>query len=396
MKLAFAFEYLLKGHGRKDVVQVPATLAALLDRDWCFICRPSDQQGEIAGRGASLFTGRRYGAENQRRLSEDNASAVTFTTTFAILAGWKASAISDFYGTMFICGRTALSAAAYRIGRSIRGMRGFVYVKADLSYNGRKVLEGAVTSSLIGRLKLTLFSSNVDLVSVETEDGKQWLESLYPRLRGRVVVVRSCPAVRPSSGESSVHRSKRLIAVSRLGAPEKGVDILLAAARRFLKRAPDWKVTLVGSDSARLRALLREYEDLVAKGAIEYIGFVGDGAKLAKILQSAAIYVQASRWESESGSFALIEAIREGCIPLCTRVFPVDDLLGKYSAALSVPPDDVDALVAGLWELASRPEIWPEVRDYLQARTKEWNWQSQLRPVALAYTQKMRSSARSG
>lgn len=362
MKLAFAFEYLLKGHGRKDVVQVPETLASLLDRDWCFICRPSLHSDEVAGRGISQFVGGPYSEQNQGRLNEDDASALTFTASFAIRAGWMAAAISDFYGTMFICGRTALSAAAYRVRRRFRGSGGFVYVKADLSLNGRKVLERAA-NSLFGRSKLAFFCMNVDLVSVETEPAKQWLESLCPRLQGRVVVVRSCPASNHGSRGGGVHRTNRVIAVSRLGAPEKGVDILLAAARRFLKAFPNWKFTLVGSDSARLHAILDEYRDLVTTGGVEYVGFVEDSTELATLLQSAAVYVQPSRWESESGSFALIEAIREGCIPVCTRVFPVDDLLGRLSGDLSVPPEDPDALAAALCNLASKPHSWQETRE---------------------------------
>jgi glycosyltransferase involved in cell wall biosynthesis len=164
----------------------------------------------------------------------------------------------------------------------------------------------------------------------------------------------------------------------------KGTDVLLPAFRRFHESFSGWQLLLVGEAGSQLSNLLAPYQDLVDSGHIHYEGFVSDSERLRELYQSAAIFAQPSR--RETSSVALAEAIREGCLPICTEVFPVAELLGEWANELAVPVDDVAALTRCMSNLAAAgPATWDRMRESLMARTADWEWDRQLSPVIEAY-----------
>lgn len=387
MKVALSHEFLLPGYRRKDIVQVPATLARLLNCDWCYISRPSQHVVEISEASAAHFVCGEHGETNRELIQRGDDTAATFTRAFAACAGWKAGEFADLYVTMFLSMRTALAATLYRIRRALKRQSSFVYVKADLSISGREHIESKLKSGPFSRLKHYItdmwLSLVLDLVSVESADAQQWLSPVFGRISRKTIVVRNCPAVNASGPLPKVNRERKIIAVSRLGDYVKATDILLPAFRLFSSSRPEWKLILVGKSSQRLSVLLESYKDMLEDGRIVYEGYVDDPLKLGSLYRSSAVFVHPSR--RESVPTVLMEAIRGGCLPLCTPVFPVEEVLGKYTGELTFPVDDIKALAAALSRLAQRETEWSEIREYLAERTRTWNWDDQLAPVARAF-----------
>jgi glycosyltransferase involved in cell wall biosynthesis len=391
MRIAFVHEFLLKGFASKDVIQVPSTLAESLKCRWSYITRPPSDVSQIPENGCVQFIGAQHSGTNLEHLRSGTESAVAYSKEFMLRAGWTASADADVYIAMFLNVRTLLGVLAYRLGRFVRMKPGFVYLKVDLGFTGRKKMEERLKRSLIARLMFSgidwLFSISANVISVETEDGKQWISNIYRRSAPKVIVVRNCSAAVSRGLVSEMRRERRILAVSRLGAFEKAIDVLLPAFRIFSASNPEWHLMLVGEANDRFSELIREYSDLVRAQKIRHIGYVTDRLALTEIYRSAEIFVQPSRWEGFPT--ALIEAVKEGCIPICTPVFQVQEILGKYTDSLTAPVDDVKMLADIMCNQVAKMNEWSELRRYLEKRTENWNWKDQLEPVAALIRQKI-------
>lgn len=390
MRIAFIHEFLHKAYSNKDVVQVPLTIAKSLGCEWRYITRPSRQAMDALPRELTEFVGAEPNEFNAEQLGA-NERSVTYSKMFALHSGWRASAIADVYVSMFLTPRTLLGVLAYRLGRLVRLKSGFVYLKADLSQVGRSSLEEKIRERLVLRAVFRAFAwtlaKSVDLVSVETEDGRNWLARVYKTVAEKTIVVRNCAAHGSDESPSLIVRDDTIVTVGRLGAHEKAIDILLPAFRQFSAENPTWRLLLVGDSSPKLTELLTSYQDLIAQGRLNHVGYIANRQDLTRIYQTAAIFVQPSRIEGLS--IALFEAIREGCLPICTPVFSVDEVFGQYSSDLTVAVDDTNALSEAFRRLVAQRDQWNEMRRYLLDRTKTWNWEEQLAPVVSAIRKKL-------
>lgn len=390
MRIAFVHEFLLESYSNKDVVQVPSTLAKSLGCDWIYVCRPSRSIPKLLARGSTEFVGSEPDATNAAHLASGNEHAVRYSGAFALRAGWRAAATADIYIGMFLNMRSLLGVFAYRMGRLARGEKGLVYLKADLSQIGRESLERRIRSGVLVRALFRVFdwllASITDIVSIETDDGRNWLAGVYRNLASKVVVVRNCSAGISHEGCISVSRGDTIVAVGRLGAYQKAIDILLPAFRKFASTHPTWELILVGESNSRFEALMAGYADMIDDGRIRHVGYVSERSELVALYRSAAIFVQPSRWEGFS--IALIEAVTEGCLPVCTPVFCVDELLGRYSEELAAPVEDSTGLADTLTRLVAQRANWDDMRRYLLERTATWNWEDQLGPVVAVIRRK--------
>lgn len=391
MRIAFTHEFLLKAYFNKDVVQVPLTLAKKLECDWSYITRPTPHASEALAGSAVEFVGAAPDAANADHLKSGNEANVRFSKRFALQAGWRAAATADVYVSMFLNVRSLLGVLAYRSGRLVRRRPGFVYLKADVSHLGRSRLERRLASRPISRILFVvldwLLAKTSDTVSIETEDGRKWLAGVYRNVSSKAIVVRNCSATSSQGVHALSPREETIVAVGRLGAYEKAVDVLLPAFREFSATHPTWRLLLVGEANQRFSGLIQGYRDLVDAGRIIHVGYVNRRDELLRIYRSSSIFVQPSRWESVS--IALTEAVREGCLPMCTPVFCVDEVFGKYARQLTGPVDDPSGLARALARLVSQRDSWEDMRKYLMERTATWNWDDQLEPVASAIRKKL-------
>ena len=150
---------------------------------------------------------------------------------------------------------------------------------------------------------------------------------------------RTAPLPRTVAGHA------RAAVVGRLS-PEKGVDVLLAAAAILREEGHpiDW---LVVGDGPERAALERQCAALSLSDAVHFLGQVHD---VAAIYRSVDLLVIPSR--SEGLPNVLLEALRHDCFAVSTRVGAVPDVLDGTRAGLMVPPEEpralADAIVRGL------------------------------------------------
>ncbi len=136
-----------------------------------------------------------------------------------------------------------------------------------------------------------------------------------------------------------------IVAVSR-HLPRKGLDVLLQALARLRAGGVRLRACLVGGGP-----LVDHHRRLAASLGLEgSVVCTGVVAAVEPYLASAAIFVLPSR-EEQSGSLALIEALRGGLAVVASGVDGILEDLTDGDDALLVPPGDPAALAAALGRL---------------------------------------------
>jgi glycosyltransferase involved in cell wall biosynthesis len=144
----------------------------------------------------------------------------------------------------------------------------------------------------------------------------------------------SAAAVARAAADVGADGRPVVLAVGRL-APQKGFDVLVAAAGRWRDqpRAPRTVIAGDGPLAARLTVQARE------TGADVLL--LGERDDVPALLAVADIFVLPSRWEARA--LALQEAMRAGRAIVATTSGGTPELTGPQAAVL-VPPDDDAAL----------------------------------------------------
>ncbi len=177
------------------------------------------------------------------------------------------------------------------------------------------------------------------------------------RRRGAVGVaefnVPALPAPPPS--DEAVARARRdagaagrpvVLAAGRL-APQKGFDILLAAAAHWRDRDPVPRLAIAGSGplAAELAATAEQYgTDLV---------LLGERDDVPALLAVADVVAVPSRWEARA--LIVQESLRAGVPVVASRTGGTADLTGP-DAAILVPPEDAGALATAILAVLDEPE----------------------------------------
>jgi glycosyltransferase involved in cell wall biosynthesis len=136
-----------------------------------------------------------------------------------------------------------------------------------------------------------------------------------------------------------------LLSVGRLH-PQKGYDVLIAAAARWGLRKPPPVVAVAGTGPAYLRLAA------LASQSRAPLVLLGHRDDVADLLGAADLAVVTSRWEARQ-LFAQ-EALRAGVPLVATSVGGLPELVGD--AAVLVPPGDLDAVTAAVEELLDDPQ----------------------------------------
>lgn len=125
---------------------------------------------------------------------------------------------------------------------------------------------------------------------------------------------------------------KFLVSVGRL-VPWKGFRALID----LMMELPDWKLAIVGEGPDE--ALLKEkVQSLGLQDRIEFTGAVSS-EKLQKIFASSSIFVLNTTFESFS--FALVEAMQAGLLPIVSRVGNLAEIVTDGENGVLVEPDDI-------------------------------------------------------
>jgi glycosyltransferase involved in cell wall biosynthesis len=143
--------------------------------------------------------------------------------------------------------------------------------------------------------------------------------------------------------------SKVLIAAGRL-VRQKGFDLLLDAFQRVSARHPDWQLWIFG-DGASRDSLATQIDRL---GLTERAHLKGTTGQLDKRLAEASVFVLSSRFEGLP--MVLLEAMTAG-LPAVAFDCPTGpaEVIEHGTSGLLVPPEDIDAMAAGICDLIERP-----------------------------------------
>ena len=141
-------------------------------------------------------------------------------------------------------------------------------------------------------------------------------------------------------------------------ARQKGVDVLIEAARIVARSRPDWRLALVGEGPSRAEIERSTRDDPLLAGRVRWLGFRDD---VPALLKSAALFVLPSRWEGMPN--AVLEAMAAGTPVVATRVEGTEELIADGRTGRLVPPGDPEALAGAiLGALSDRGEAarWAE------------------------------------
>lgn len=170
---------------------------------------------------------------------------------------------------------------------------------------------------------------------------------------------RSSAAVRAELGVPA--GTPVVLSVGRLH-PQKGYDVLVAAAARWRTRDPMPRVVIAGNGPS--------YLDLTARISATRapVTLLGHRRDVADLLAAADLAVVTSVWEARQ-LFAQ-EAMQAGVPLVATAVGGIPELTG--SAAVLVPPGDVDALDAAVQRLLDDPAAREHYAQAGRAQAATW------------------------
>ena len=157
-----------------------------------------------------------------------------------------------------------------------------------------------------------------------------------------------------------------LLSVGRLH-PQKGYDVLIAAAARWGLRKPPPVVAVAGTGPAYLRLAA------LASQSRAPVVLLGHRDDVADLLGAADLAVVTSRWEARQ-LFAQ-EALRAGVPLVATSVGGLPELVGD--AAVLVPPGDLDAVDAAVNDLLDHPERRAELAARGREKAATWPTEEQ-------------------
>jgi glycosyltransferase involved in cell wall biosynthesis len=132
----------------------------------------------------------------------------------------------------------------------------------------------------------------------------------------------------------------------------KGVDVLIDALATARDRGTKLRACLIGDGP-----LLEQHRRRVsARGLDDCVLLAGRVDDVDPYLQHADVFALATR-EEQSGSLALLEALRAGAPVVASAVDGIPEDVADGESALLIPPGDASALAGALARLAGDAEL---------------------------------------
>ena len=144
--------------------------------------------------------------------------------------------------------------------------------------------------------------------------------------------------------------------------------MLLRAFARLLDRFPEAHLTIVGRTGPTLESTRALTTELRLQDRVTISPDASHELALAALLD-ADIFVLPSR--NEAFSVAMLEAGAIGKPVVAANVCGVPELVEDHGSGILVPPEDVDALLAGIVEMLEDPVAAAAYGQALQRRVRE-------------------------
>jgi glycosyltransferase involved in cell wall biosynthesis len=203
--------------------------------------------------------------------------------------------------------------------------------------------------------------------------------------------VPAAPAAAPSAAAVAKARADIgadgrpvVLAVGRL-APQKGFDILVAAAARWRDRAPAPRTVIAGDGPLAAELAAQARQDGVD------VLLLGERDDVPALLASADVFVLPSRWEARA--LILQEALRAGRVVVATRSGGTPSVTGE-EAAILVPPGDPDELAAAVGKVLDDPALATRLEGAAVARATSFPTQEDALRVACALYRRLAADRR--
>ena len=215
----------------------------------------------------------------------------------------------------------------------------------------------------------TVFYRFADMHVVQTNKIAAWLESNTAAKNIKVIpnsiswpIERFEPILQP---ENYIQPADKLILAAGTLKQQKGFDLLLEAAIKFLPDYPDWKMVILGEEKneSGSKGLRKEFEKRVAdNGLTKRILLPGRAGNIGDWYKAADIFVLSSRFEGFPN--VLLEAMASGCACIS---FDCDtgpsDLIRQNENGILISQEDIDMLEAQIRYLIEHPIFRQKIAD---------------------------------
>ena len=162
--------------------------------------------------------------------------------------------------------------------------------------------------------------------------------------------------------------------------PRKGLDVALEAFTRIRREIPEARYAIVGSfdpASAHVQALRRRIDELSLTGSVTMTGPVGHVELVAWYHRASLVVMpyQEAGGDFEGFGLVLLEAGACGVPVVSSLGSGAEEPVVQGENGLLVPPGDVDALVAAVRGVLTRPDLWRRLAEGGRRRATEMTWE---------------------
>jgi len=144
---------------------------------------------------------------------------------------------------------------------------------------------------------------------------------------------------------------------------EKGVDVLLGAARELMIGGYDFRLKIIGDghERSRLEKMADHYQ---LRGRITFTGYL-QGEALQHAMREVSVTVMPSVWEETAGLSA-VEHMMCGRLVIASDIGGLGELVGD--AGLKFPPGDVESLALCLRRVQDEPKLVASIAEKAKQR----------------------------
>jgi glycosyltransferase involved in cell wall biosynthesis len=171
-------------------------------------------------------------------------------------------------------------------------------------------------------------------------------------------------------------KENTILHVGRIGAFQKGSEVILEAFARVSADFPEWRLLLIGPFET---AFVRYFEELLqrnasVRGKIVYVGPINTNReRLYEHYSKAKILAFPSRWESFG--FVILEAACLGDAILGTKIPSVCDVTRDGEFGYMCPVDDVDCFTETLrYALSNQDDLQQKSESIAKFIAANFDW----------------------